>query len=272
MSVALVAVWLSASPGGGLVAAEMEPKTERAYEIYAAEVTREFQTLVSGERFMWALDDAERRHLLERGEIVAGPADGDGILEVPGGLVHHWIAAVFVPGVRLRAVLNREREYRDYPRVHKPILEAELLDRHGNTDRVRLRLEQRTRFVHAVLDTWWRRVHHHPLRDRAYVMATAERIQQVAEAGTSQEQRLPVGAGGGYLWRANTYMKFIERDGGTYIEFQTLGLSRGFPFLLGWIAEPIVRRIGRGSVERSLEELRADLLGRPSNVSWDPES
>jgi hypothetical protein len=51
----------------------------------------------------------------------------------------------------------------------------------------------------------------------------------------------------------------LEADGGTYLEFQTLGLSRGFPWLLGWLAEPIVRRIGRGSVERTLDERRANL-------------
>jgi hypothetical protein len=89
------------------------------------------------------------------------------------------------------------------------------------------------------------------------VIATAERIQQVEGAGTPDERRLPVGQGGGYLWHANTYMKILERDGGTYLEFKTLGLSRGFPRFLGWLAEPIVRRIGRGSVERTLDELRA---------------
>jgi len=242
-----------------MAGAELEPRTERAYEAYSAQTLQEFRERVSEPGYLWATADPDRRRALARGEIVVAAGDQDGILEVPGGLIHHWIGAVFVPGVRIGEVAEREQQYEEYPRIHEPILEAEFLGRSGHTDRVRLRIEQRTRFVHAVIDTWWQRVHVYPAPDRAHVLATAERIQQVENAGTPDERRLPPGEGGGYLWRANTYLKILEADGGTYLEFQTLGLSRGFPWLLGWLAEPIVRRIGRGSVARTLDERRANL-------------
>ena len=38
---------------------------------------------------------------------------------------------------------------------------------------------------------------------------------------------------------------------------ETLGLSRGFPPFLAWFIEPIARRLGRKSIERSLEEFIA---------------
>jgi len=38
---------------------------------------------------------------------------------------------------------------------------------------------------------------------------------------------------------------------------ETLGLSRGFPPFLGWFIEPIARRLGRKSIERSLEQFIA---------------
>ena len=40
---------------------------------------------------------------------------------------------------------------------------------------------------------------------------------------------------------------------------ETVGLSRGFPPLLGWLIEPIARRLGRKSIERSLEEFIAEV-------------
>jgi hypothetical protein len=256
---------------GGTAGAELEPRTARAYEVYSARTTDQFRDRVRSSQFLWATADADRKRALAEGQIVVAAGDGDGILDVPGGLIHHWIAAVFLPGVGIGEVLDREQRYDEYPRIHKPVLAAEFLGRQGQVDRVRLRLEQRTRFVHAVLDTWWQRAHEYPAADRAYVISSAERIQQVEHAGRPDERRLPVGEGGGYLWRANTYMKILERDGGTYLEFQTLGLSRGFPRFLGWLAEPIVRRVGRGSVERTLDELRASFQSESDARSTLPE-
>ena len=254
------AMTAGAVPTTAPVGAELQPHTVAAWEAYAARATAEFRERLDTAQFLWSTADADRRRQLARGEIVAQAADGDGILDVPGGLIHHWIAGAFIPGVRLETVLEHERQYEQYPRVHRAILIAELLGRHGDTDQILLRIEQRTSFVHAVLDTWWRRVHGRPGSDRAFVLSTAERIQQVEDVGTAAERRLPIADGGGYLWHARTYMKMLEQDGGTYVEFQTLGLSRGFPPLLGWIAEPIVRRVGRGSVERTLDEIRVTLL------------
>jgi len=39
-------------------------------------------------------------------------------------------------------------------------------------------------------------------------------------------------------------------------------LSRPFPTMMGWMIEPIARRIGRRSVERSVEEFRQAVLKR----------
>jgi hypothetical protein len=268
-AVALAAVLClgAASRGAGPAAspapATLDPRAQAAFESYVARATAAFDARMSGPAVLWALEDASRTRALAAGEIVADVGDEDGILDVPGGLIHHYVAAVFLPGVPLSAVLARERDYAAYPRIYAPVVEAELLGESGETDRIRLRLAQRTRFVGAVLDTWWRRRHGHPRADLAFVVSATERIQQVEDAGTATEHRLPPGEGGGYLWMAASFYTLLERDGGTYVEFRTIGLSREFPRFLGWIAGPIARRIGRGSVERTLEELRASLIDTP---------
>ena len=75
---------------------------------------------------------------------------------------------------------------------------------------------------------------------------------------------MPPGQDRGYLWRGATFTRFVEADGGVYMQMETIGLSRAFPPLLGWAIEPIARRVGRGSVENSVQEFRRAVLMRRS--------
>lgn len=74
-----------------------------------------------------------------------------------------------------------------------------------------------------------------------------------------RERELPVGLDGGYLWRLNTYWRFLERDGGTYMECESLTLTRGIPFGIGWIIRPFVTSIPRESLEFTLNSTRKAL-------------
>ena len=56
--------------------------------------------------------------------------------------------------------------------------------------------------------------------------------------------------------------RLIERDGGVAVEMETIGLSRAFPRMLAWIIEPIARRLGRKSVELSLQEFASAVRAR----------
>lgn len=47
------------------------------------------------------------------------------------------------------------------------------------------------------------------------------------------EDHFPVGRDSGYLWRANAFTKFVQRDGGVWVELETVGLSRRFPPFVG---------------------------------------
>ena len=237
-------------------AATLEPRTLHAYKAYLAIAVERFSNRGSDGVFLWTDERPDRRQAVREGRIIVEPASEDGILDVPGGLIHHWTGAGFLEGVGLEDALRIVQAYGDYPRIHPPIVQAELIERTGDTARVFIRLRKSTRFVTAVFDVWWNIRYYYPGDDRAYSRSNVERIVQVMNAGRSDEHQLAEGTGGGYLWAANTFSRFLERDGGTYIEFQTLALSRGFPRLLGWIAEPIARRVGAGSVADTLSELR----------------
>src|SRR5262249_27449251 len=68
------------------------------------------------------------------------------------------------------------------------------------------------------------------------------------------------GAGSGFLWRADTFSTYVEGDNGVYMGFETVGLSRTIPALLGWIVEPIARRLARASAAETLLRQREAIL------------
>jgi hypothetical protein len=86
----------------------------------------------------------------------------------------------------------------------------------------------------------------------------------VKNPGQLNEQHFPAGRDSGYMLRANTFTRFVERDGGVYVQLETVGLSRRFPPFFGWIIEPIARRLGRASIERTLTEFRGAVLATVS--------
>ena len=242
-------------PAAAATAAELEARTVAAYERHLADVERRFEQQVSGDVFMSELVSPRRKRLVD-GEILAGPGGGDGIIDAPNGLIHHWRATVFIPGVTLGDVLAVAKEYSRYHLVYESVVGAGLLGREGDQYRVFLRLKRSAGVVTGVIDLWSTVEYRYPRRDHAVAVSKAACVRQVEDAGKPRERRLPPGVGSGYLWRADTFSKYFEADGGVFVELETIGLSRDYPPLLGWIIEPIARRLGRGSSEDSLAEFR----------------
>ena len=238
--------------------AELEERTRRAYDVHAAQARQLFLKDVSADGSR--VGEPAPEALLQAGRVVAGPGREDGIVGVPGGLVHHWVGAVFIPDVTLDDVLDLAQTYAEYSVIYESVVASRFLGREGDTLRVLLRLEERAGIVSAVLDVWSAVRYVRVNSARAYSLSGATEIREVVGAEQADERLLPAGQGKGYLWRANAFTKYVERDGGVYMELETLGLSRDFPRLLGWIIEPIARRIGRKSVEGSLEAFREALL------------
>jgi hypothetical protein len=105
-----------------------------------------------------------------------------------------------------------------------------------------------------------------PNATTVYSISTSDEICEVKDAGETSEQLLPAGQGSGYLWRAATLSRLVERDGGVAVEMETIGLSRAFPRMLAWIIEPIARRLGRKSVELSLQEFASAVRARKAGA------
>ena len=71
------------------------------------------------------------------------------------------------------------------------------------------------------------------------------RIAEVESPGTPSEREKPIGNDSGYLWRLNTYWRYLERDGGVYIQMESISLSRDIPAILAWLVRPFVEGVPR---------------------------
>ena len=93
-------------------------------------------------------------------------------------------------------------------------------------------------------------------------VVVADRGDRHEEPGEQQPCRprvAPVGHDGGYLWRLYSYWRFLERDGGTYVQCETISLTRDVPFMVSWIVKPFVTSIPRESLTFTLETTRKAL-------------
>ena len=225
-------------------AADLQSKTVQAYDKYADAATREFvgraQKMAPGNRC--------------DGVMTARAGSGDGILDVPDGLIHHWVGTAFVKGATIKQVADIARAYSSYSKIYKNVVSTRVLSQQGDSYRVLLRLKEGELGIDAVLDVR-SAVDYRTLSDGSIsAISKSEEIRQVENAGRSNESLLPVGRDSGYLWRAHTYTLFVPQKDGVFVVMETLGLSRRFPPFTGWIIEPIARRLGRKSVEGSLTE------------------
>ena len=199
-----------------------------------------------------------------RGGLIAGrPGSGSGILEVPDGLIHHWRGAAFLAGATVDTALQLSRSYSQYSTVYESVVSSQLLEQEGDTFRVRLRIRERAGVVTSVVDIISTVTYGRIDGCSGYSVSRATEIREVVDAGQPGERALPAGTGHGYLWRASTFSSYRQQDGGVYLFLETLGLSRRYPAMLGWIIEPIARRLGRKSVEGALAEFRQALVKAP---------
>ena len=163
-------------------AADLKPRTAQAYEKHSEQALRDF---------------AARAQKLAResrrcdGVMSARAASGDGILNVPDGLIHNWMATAFVRGATLLQVADVARDYPSYSKVYENVKSAKVLSQQGDTYRVLLRLEEGGLGVEAVLDVR-STVEYRTLGDGAIsALSKSDEIRQVNHAGRPNESLRP---------------------------------------------------------------------------------
>ena len=257
---------LAAAPHlGVLSAAELRPVTCSAWHDYlqAAEARMQAQ-LKEGSHFLWTDGAADKDQALRDGAILVSPGTGDGTQAVPGGLIHDWIAAMFIPHANLTGVLRVAHDYGDYKQFYKPaIVDSKLLGSAAGEESFEMRSLHHVLMVTAVMDSQFITRDFPVDEKRWYIVADATRVQDVENYGQPNERLLPPDHGRGYVWRVHTITRYEERDGGVYVEMETIALSREVPAMLRWMINPVVAHFSRSELMMSLRQTREAVTAGP---------
>jgi hypothetical protein len=179
---------------------------------------------------------------------------------VPDAKLHHWAGAIYVPATSVDAVVKRLIDYAGREsEFYQEVKSSKLLARDGNRVRVFLRLERDAGPVTAHFNTEHSVEYRQLSASRAVSRSVATKVAEIADAGTPREREKPAGKDSGFLWRLNAYWRFEQAGDGVLIECESVSLSRSVPLLIRPIASPIVNRIARESLERTLRSLRTFL-------------
>jgi len=190
------------------------------------------------------------------GDLVIEQLTPDEGAELPGALIHHWRGTAFVPGARGADFVRLLKNLPAYPRVYAPeVLRASSIVLTGDRIQSTLRIKQQ-HILTVVVDTAY---------DIGFAQLDAEhgssilrstRVTEIDSPGTRRERALSPSEQHGFLWRMNLYWSYEERDGGLYLQIESVSLSRSIPAGFGWLIGPFVKSVPRESLEFTLRATR----------------
>jgi hypothetical protein len=264
---ATAATILAFSPD--VLAVELPAKALAAFERYVTATEARIDTELNGQKpFLWVnrqlpAPKADAMARLMRGEVVSERLEtweNGKKLKPDGGMIHHWVGTVLLPGVSLakaRAVVER---YNDYPRVLGPMVQRAKIVNHTGDEFV---VQMRTRVekvITVVMDADYRIAYRALSPSKLYTRSVTEKIFEVQSPGEKDENRIPGDKSGGFLWRLNTYCSFEEIREGTIEQCESISLTRGIPFGLGWAIGPFVNSIPRETLAFTLGGVRNEAM------------
>jgi hypothetical protein len=192
----------------------------------------------------------ERR--LQQGELIIEPITPVTGLALPGALLHDWRGTAFAPGATATDFERLMKNINAYPQYFSPqVLQAKLLSQQGDRLQAFMRVRQH-HVITVVMDTTYDITFGRLDEHRGYSLSRSTKISEVESPGTASEHIVPAGEEHGFLWRQNTYWSYEERDGGLYMQIESVSLSRSVPTGLGWIVQPFIEKIPRESLEFTL--------------------
>jgi hypothetical protein len=236
---------------------QLKPRTLQAFEAYIREAEAAMEPSLHGRgAFLWSDTDPQIAQQVRQGNIAAQLWSGDTTVKVPNGLIHDWIGAAFIPRTTVADTLALIQDYDNHKNVYKPdVMDSKLIAHNGNDFKIFLRLLKK-KIITVVLDTD-HDVHYSSLDPSHWCCRSyTTRIAEVEDAGTDKEKVLSPDTGYGFLWRLYSYWRLQERDGGVYVECRAISLTRDIPTGLGWVIEPIIRKLPKESLINTLKATR----------------
>jgi hypothetical protein len=240
-----------------LRAMDLQPETVKAWEAYIQNVDIQMRGRASeAQSFLW-IDESNARKHVRRGELVVAPVLNHGVKTVPGGLIHHWIGAVFIPHATVERLLSVLHDYDRYKDVYKPVVaDSRLLACNGGNSEISLTWHRHILWVNAAVEGRCQARQAALSTRRGYSIADMKETREIAEYGHSGEHFLPPDTGSGFIWRMHSITRYEESDGGLYLEEEAIALTRDIPPSFRWLVSPIVSHLSADSLTTMLRETR----------------
>ncbi len=182
---------------------------------------------------------------LRRGELIVEQLTPSAGAVQFGAMLHHWRGTAFAPGAKAADFERLMKDFNAYPQHFSPqVLQAKVLMRQGDRFQAVMRVRQR-HVITVVMDTAYDIAFSRLDEQRGYSISRSTRITEIDSPGTSAETALDSSQEHGFLWRLNTYWSYEERDGGLYMQIESVSLTRSIPTGLGWAIGPFVESVPR---------------------------
>ncbi len=237
-------------------AAEPKRDTLRAWDDYVVLVnTGVAERNAESRPFLSVDESSETRRRVQNGELVITNHDPR---RVPQGLIHHWVGVMFVPNVSLDQMMRVLNSYDRYSDIYKPLIrKSSVIEQAGDTVKLNVLAVQKAFSVTAAVETDEEIQVARPTPNRVCITANSVRIEEIANYGQASEHAFPEARRPGYVWRALIVQRLEQRDGGVYVELETISLSRGIPVEVRWLIKPLTDELPRKMMTDILSETRA---------------
>lgn len=259
--VALAAVSISAPD---MRAATLKAETAAAFNRYARAREAEMQQASRDGKFFIVdgLPSAQRDQIysqLRQGQLYIQQMHTleNGIpIRIPSGRIEHWVGMGFIPGGTLAQTMAVFEDYDHHYEIYKPnVLRSKLLSHEGNLFKTYMRFNQNV-VITVVVDVYFDNYTSSPDSTHAESMTHSTKIAEVVNPGSSNEYELSEANSHGYLWRLYTYWRLEEKDGGVYVQSESIALSRSLPRVIALFVNPFVKDLPRQNLSSLLIDTR----------------
>ena len=244
--VAAVAIFAASLLG---IAEEPTPAAVSGFDSYIRQVEARLDQQHRGPEGFLAREDSTR---LRKGEPIIERVTPSSGADLPGALLHHWRGTAFAAGARAADFERLMKNFPAYPERFSPqVVRAHVIGRQGDQYKVLLRVRQH-HVITVVMDTAYDITFGRRDGEQGYSIARSTGISEIKSPGSSDERALKPEEQHGFLWRMNTYWSYAEKDGGLYMQIESVTLTRSIPRGLGWVIGPFVESIPRESLQFTL--------------------
>ncbi len=254
--------------------AELSPAAVDGFNRYTQFTKQHMYDQIQHGHFLWVdtLPAAERDAAykqLQQGKILTQQQetkDNGREIKTPDAMIHDWVSVIFVPGVNLRQVKAFFQDYDNMDKYYGPeVARSKLLSRRGEHFRIYMRMYVKKVLTLVVNTT--HEVQYKQLDSKHLIsISHATRIAEVENAGTPKEHELPVGNDHGLLWGTKSYWRAEEKDGGVYVQCETVTLTRDIPAGVKPLVEPFVNSAPKEFLGNMMTDVRKGAIAMARNA------